>query len=267
VSNCDQYRELYEAAALGALDPAERRALDAHLATGCPACTRAMEEARLVVSHLAYLAPEAEPSPMLKGRLMQAVRRDAGAPRTATSTFLLWAGVAALLLLSIYSGWQARQSQEELAQLQSQSAAMAEQRAKLEKERAAAERTALILADPASVQVPMPQPAEMSAPPMRAYWNPRLGIVVAGIRIPVPEETHTLELWLLPKAPDQKPIPSGVLRPQPDGTFVLLVAAPATPLGETKALAITDEPAGGSSQPTTAPRWVGVIASPAQFGR
>ena len=36
MKNCDQFRELFEAYALGSLDAAERAALEAHLATGFP---------------------------------------------------------------------------------------------------------------------------------------------------------------------------------------------------------------------------------------
>jgi anti-sigma factor RsiW len=62
VSEHDQFRELIEGYALGALDASERAALEAHLAVGCPECAKALEEARFLVSQLAYLAPPAEPS-------------------------------------------------------------------------------------------------------------------------------------------------------------------------------------------------------------
>ena len=62
MSEHDQFRELIEGYALGALDANERAALEAHLASGCPECAKALEEARLVVSQLAYLAPPAQPS-------------------------------------------------------------------------------------------------------------------------------------------------------------------------------------------------------------
>ena len=68
VSEHDQFRELIEAYALGALDANERAALEAHLASGCAECAKTLEEARLVVSQLAYLAPPAEPSAMLRAR-------------------------------------------------------------------------------------------------------------------------------------------------------------------------------------------------------
>ena len=83
VSNCQQFRELVEGYALGALDAPERAAFEAHLGTGCKDCAARVAEARAVVSQLAYLAPEAQPSAMLKGRLMQTVRKEARTAQTA----------------------------------------------------------------------------------------------------------------------------------------------------------------------------------------
>src|SRR5262249_16265029 len=74
VSNTDPFREMVEAYALGALDAEDRAAFEAHLATHCADCAKSLEEARWLVSQLAYLAPAAAPSDMLKGRLMQTVR-------------------------------------------------------------------------------------------------------------------------------------------------------------------------------------------------
>ncbi|HVS74831.1 MAG TPA: anti-sigma factor [Candidatus Acidoferrales bacterium] len=196
---------------------------------------------------------------MLKGRRMRALQPEERARKANGASIWLWAGLAALLILSVYSGWQAKRLRRELAQLRLQSVATTEQRARLEKERANAQRTALILADPASVQVAMPHSERNGAPPMRAYWHAQLGIVVAGVKIPAPAGDRTLELWLLPRAQGGKPIPAGFARPQPDGTFVLLVSAPPASRGDTKALTITEEPAGGSPQPTTTPRWVGAV--------
>ena len=74
MKNCDQFREMFEGYALGSLDANERTALEAHLATGCKDCAKAVEGARWLVSQLAYLAPESAPSDMLKGRLLRTVR-------------------------------------------------------------------------------------------------------------------------------------------------------------------------------------------------
>ena len=134
MSEHDQFRELIEGYALGALDANERAALEAHLASGCPECAKALEEARLVVTQLAYLAPPADPSEMLRARVLRSVRADAsasgGSGGTGSQTMQagsqrssmpmwLWAGVAALLLVSLYSTWEARRMQQIIARYKS----------------------------------------------------------------------------------------------------------------------------------------------------
>ncbi|HXM16550.1 MAG TPA: zf-HC2 domain-containing protein, partial [Candidatus Eremiobacteraceae bacterium] len=92
MSEHDQFRELIEAYALGALDANERAALEAHLATGCPECAKALEEARLVVTQLAYLAPPAEPSEMLRARVFRSVRADAASGGSGGGSLPMQAG-------------------------------------------------------------------------------------------------------------------------------------------------------------------------------
>ena len=256
---CDQFRELYEPYALGALDAGECAELREHLASGCKDCARAMDEARWLVSQLAHLAPEAEPSPMLKGRLMRAVRAEAGqtraAPRQGSAVpWWMWAGVAALVVLSLYSGWEARRMQVAIQRLRDEASAQARTRRELEEQLALAKREAAILRDPASIQLGMPA---KDAPEMRAYWHAKLGIVVAGLKIPEPAPGRALQLWLIPKAPGSKPLSAGLMQMRPDGSCIRLVPEPPISLAETQMIAITEEPAGGSPQPTSAPRWVG----------
>ena len=94
-------------------------------------------------------------------------------------------------------------------------------------------------------------------PVLKAAWHQELGIVVSGWKMPSPSSNRTLQLWLIPKAEGAKPVPSLTLRPSADGKFDLLVANPPDRQGGTKALAITEEPAGGSPWPTSTPIWVG----------
>jgi len=265
----DNFRELIEAYALGALDSEERAAVAAHLATGCAECTAALGEAQWLVSQLAYLAPEAVPSDMLRGRLMQTARAEsATAKAQARSDSIasksaipvwMWGAVAAALLFALYNAHEARvtkdviermrASLEEQIQLQNESA----------KQLAIARREALILTDPKSIRIAMPA-ANKDLPVLRASWNPELGLVVTGQKVPEPSGNRTLQLWLIPKAPGAKPEPSLTLRPDADGKFELLVANPPDSTSRTKALAITEEPDGGSPQPTTTPIWVGAVA-------
>jgi Anti-sigma-K factor rskA/Putative zinc-finger len=284
VSNCDQFREMYEAHALGVLDPTERAALEAHLASGCAECAKSVAEARWLVSQLAYLAPEASTSDMLKGRLMQTVRSEARSKpslpvATAASTtpsgipYWLSAGIAALLLLTLYFAWDAHRLKEELrasneqnqrteqlvASAEGQRDLTQQKLAGMEEQMAKMHRETAILTDPSSVKI-MLAAQKIQAPQMVAMWHAKYGIVLTGQKVPMPSGNRVLQLWLIPKSPGGKPMPSMTVRPDANGNFVLLVSNPPVAGGDTKALAITEEPAGGSTAPTTTPKWVGAMS-------
>jgi anti-sigma factor RsiW len=276
VSSCDQFREMYEAYALGALDAAELSAFEAHLASRCATCAEGVAEARWLVSQLAYTASDSGPSDMLKGRLMQTVRAEAAksAPssssqrvgtRSATVPYWLSAGIAALLLITLYTAWDAHRAKEELRATNERIAenARKEQEAADQKIAAMTEQIAAmrrenaILTDPAATKI-MLMPQKIAAPELVAMWQHENGIVVTGRKVPMPSANHVLQLWLIPKDPGAKPMPSMALRPDESGKFVMVVAHPPDPSG-IKALAITEEPEGGSLQPTSAIRWVGAM--------
>ena len=263
MKNCDQFREMFEVYALGALDPAERDALEAHLAGGCQDCAKSVEEARWLVSQLAYMAPEAAPSDMLKGRLMQTVRAEAQAAKRSSQArripFWMWAGVAALFLFSVYSTWNSQRMERKIQEANQRAAAILQERRELDAQLQLTKRAAMIVTDPASVKIALAS-QDLQSPALEAKWHSQLGIVLTGQRIPAPSGNRVLQLWLIPKTPGGKPIPSLTLRPDADGKFVLLVSNPPELIAATKALAITEEPEGGSAQPTTTPRWVGGVS-------
>lgn len=262
---------MYELYALGALEPAERAEFEAHLATGCPECASGVAEARWLVSQLAYTATDASPSEMLKGRLMQTVRAEAksatrGAIPGEAAKIPSWllAGIAALLLVTLYSTWSAHQATKTLQAANERAAKMQRERADsqqkldaMEKEMAAARRENTIWTDPASVKVTL-MPQKIQAPQLVAMCGEQ-GIVLSGKQVPMPTGNHVLQLWVIPKEPGAKPMPSMTMRPDAAGKLVLVVADPPKPVGDIKALAITEEPEGGSPQPTSAIRWVGAM--------
>jgi anti-sigma-K factor RskA len=268
VNSHDQFRELIEGYALGSLDSADRALIEAHLASGCAECAKALEEARWLVSQLAYLAPNAEPSDMLKGRLLQTVRAEAaGGPARqpapgAAIPWWLWAGVAALLLFSAYSTWNERHLRNAVANLQQQAEAQRAERQKLEQQLRVAKlqaQEAMIWMDPNSVKIMLP-PKDPNMPQLEAMWHPELGLCVRGWKVPSPAEKRVLQLWLMPKKPGGKPMPSMTFWPDADGTLTAMIENPPEALSETQALAITEEPMGGSLQPTSAPMWVGGVS-------
>jgi anti-sigma-K factor RskA len=249
---------MYEAYALGALEAAERTALEAHLATGCKDCAKSIKEAHLHVSQLAQLAP----SDMLKGRLMKAVRAEAAKQSASAKPAIpvwIWLGVAALFLFGVFSAREVEELRGEIRATNQRAAALSKQRKDLEAQLEIAKREAMILTDPASVNIALAS-SDPNTPQLEAKWHSSLGIVLTGQKIPEPSGNRVLQLWLIPKAPGGKPIPSLTVRPDADGKFVLLVANPPELMAQTKALAITEEPAGGSPQPTTSPRWVGNLS-------
>lgn len=265
----NQFGELIEAYALGSLDSADRALIEAHLASGCVECANALEEARWLVSQLAYLAPNAEPSDMLKGRLRQTVRAEAagGQPRQqpnggAAIPWWLWAGVAALLLFSVYSAWNEQHLRNAVANLQQQAEAQRAERQKLEQQLRVAKlqaQEAMIWMDPKSVKIMLP-PKDPKMPQLEAMWHPELGLCVRGWKVPSPGDNRVLQLWLIPKKAGGKPMPSVTFWPDASGTFSAMVENPPDAMSDTQALAITEEPMGGSAQPTGAPMWVGGVS-------
>jgi Anti-sigma-K factor rskA/Putative zinc-finger len=262
----DDFRELIEAYALDALDREERAAVAAHLATGCAGCTAALGEAQWLVSQLAYLAPEATPSDMLRGRLLKTVREEAAASKPSPSAppksaipVWMWGAVAAMLLFALYNAYELRVTTTTIEQTRAELEKQIRIQRESARELAIARREALILTDPKSMKIAMPA-ASKDLPVMQAMWNPELGLFVSGQKLPVLPGNRTLQLWLIPKAAGAKPVPSLTLRPSQDGKFDLLVANPPDSPSDTKALAITEEPDGGSRQPTTTPIWVGAVA-------
>jgi len=272
VSDCVQFREMYELYALGALEPAERAEFEAHLATGCAECAKGVAEARWLLSQLAYAAPDAVPSDMLKGHLMQTVRAEAksapaGGVRSGNATGIpawLSAGIAALLLITLYSAWSAHQTKEDLraaneraAQVQTERTEAQQKLDAMEKEMAAVRRENAIWTDPAAVKITL-MPQKIQAPQLVAMCGEQ-GIVLTGKKVPMPAGNRVLQLWVIPKGPGAKPMPSMTMRPDSNGKLVLIVANPPKQIGDIKALAITEEPEGGSPQPTSAIRWVGAM--------
>jgi anti-sigma-K factor RskA len=266
VSEHDKFRELIEGYALGALDQAERAELEAHLASGCADCAAELAEARWLVTQLVYLAPAAEPSEMLRARLLRTVRGESGASATAIAARVpgksaiplwMWAGVAALLLATAYSTWNAKHMSDKVATLNVQVNNAVKEREQLRQELTATKHEAVILTAPESKKF-MIWPNDKQMPNLEAAWHPDMGIYVTGQKVPMPGKNRVLQLWLISK--NGKPMPSRTFWPDSKGKVDLMVDDPPEVMADTKALAVTEEPMGGSLQPTSTPMWVGGVS-------
>jgi len=100
--------------------------------------------------------------------------------------------------------------------------------------------------------------AEGRQPAARIFWNhDRNQFVVTAFALPPAAEGHTYQLWAI--ADGHAPVSMGTFETDAGGraTAVLPVDPAITALGFIRLCGLTEEPDGGSPQPTEAPRLVG----------
>lgn len=264
--NCEQLAPLYEEYALGVLEGEERAELEVHLARSGDPCIAGVAEARWLVAQLAHAAPDAQPSAALRGKIVDAAKGAAGKvrgvapiektkPSGARGMFPLWAWVAAaaLALITAYSIRQMNSQNDQLTQLRKQMKLATAQNQTLQNQLDMDRMVAMVMMSPDSKQLKL-MPKEKGMPMVVAYLHPHMGVAITADEMPSVPATRTLQLWFVPKS--GKPLSAAIFRP--DSTGQIALVAPITmPQNEIAALAVTDEPAGGSPQPTTTPAWVG----------
>jgi hypothetical protein len=163
------------------------------------------------------------------------------------------------LVFSIYSAWNTRRLNNEIRDANNRAASLRDEREKAEQELILAKREAMILMDPSSVKIAL-KSGDAQGPQLEAKWHSEWGVVVMGENIPMPSPHHVLQLWFIPKEAGKMPMPSMMIRPDANGKFVLLVSDPPESMDATKALAISEEPEGGSPWPTNPPRYSGGVS-------
>jgi hypothetical protein len=244
---------LVEAYALGALDPAEAAACEAHLAErehdGClPALRRAHEAVALIGAAL----PPEMPSPSSWAAIAArtgAATVERGRRRLSS---LAWAFAAAAVLLLVWLLRDRTQMQGELRaavdRAQSQSAQRAQCVADLEHARADArtQREALALLSQPGARLVTLAPsggAATSANVIVRAGDERAFLVGHNLAAPV---GHDYELWLI-RGP--RKIPAGLLHGDAAGAIVTALDPALLREGLPDALAVTLETAGGHAQP------------------
>jgi anti-sigma-K factor RskA len=239
-----QWSELATPFALGALAPDERARFEAHLAE-CGACRAEVQALAEVAARLAEAAPLVTPPPGLRDRILREARQ--ARPRGRGRRPLVpWLAAAACLAIALGLGYGylreragARQARAALAAVDDSLAA----------------RDSLV----ATLLSPDVGTAALAAtgqaPSARLYWSPsRRRVVMAVYRLPPAPVGRTYQLWAIAQG---KPVSLGVFNTAADGRGT---ATMAVPLGLTFELsAVTEEPAGGSPQPTQQPFLVGKV--------
>ena len=267
--SCEEVAELAGVYVLGALAPADYKAVAAHLAT----CQRLHEDVRElggVVPALASLVEPIDAPARLKRRVLDAVQREAAlsAPSSVATSKKLpgrfitlgaeparpvrapvsaawrppaWASwgaaVAAVLVLAVVGVW----------------ALGVQQRAQSAEERAAvlAEAIAAFSAPGSSVAM-LRDSGNPDASGFAAFSaDGRAYLVMVGM--PAAPAGQTYQAWYIA---NDRPTSAGLLTVDADGYAVLMDLQP---MPGTEVVALTMEPAGGSVQPTSAPFAVGEL--------
>jgi len=264
--DCEQLAPLYEEYALGVLEGDERAEIEAHLARACPQCTRGIAQARGVVAQLAQAAPDAPPPAALRGKILDAARASSGArpnvaafgkPSSKRALFPMWAwaAAAALALITGYTVRQMEMQTTQLADLRKQMRLATLQSQALQNQLEQGRMIASVMMSPDSMPLKL-MPKDKSMPMVHAYLHPHMGVAITADQMPSMAPARTLQLWFVPKT--GKPMSVAIFRPDAQGQ-IALVAPVNMPRNEIAALAITEEPAMGSPQPTSAIAWMAQV--------
>jgi anti-sigma-K factor RskA len=288
----ERARETLEALALDALDASEREAAMAHV-VGCAECQRELAALESTVNELALAAPPRPMPTAQRDRIRSRLLARAAADRSPERAFadplnaetLPWrvesspaappsdviplrprrsmggatwiamaAGLVAILGVSAFL----RASRERDALRASLQVAQAERGARLaalDSLRTTLEDKDRMIANLTGAQVAVMTLASQSptSPTGRMFWDQAHNAwTFVAHRVPMPQSGRTYQLWLV--TPTAK-INAGTFMPKPDGE-VMMRATYAMPKDSLAAVAVTDEPMGGSPQPTTAPMMV-----------
>lgn len=257
--NCSQCQELLEGYALDALDADQSAQVRAHLQSGCAACSAELAEVEAVLAQLPLSLDPQVPSAQVRVRLLEKIR-GAGSNRDealsavpVTRQRVRWAEplIAAAAAAAITAGFfwvRLDRQQRELDALRDQ---MAAQQARVDELRTGLENqgnSIRMFASPAVQLVSLQGSSQQPAAKGRVFWDrERDTFHLYAANLKQPPAGKSYELWFITS--NQKKVPAGTfsIGPQGEASFAAKPPADAAPV---VALAVTEEPSGGSEQPT-----------------
>ncbi|HTI36416.1 MAG TPA: anti-sigma factor [Vicinamibacterales bacterium] len=243
---------------LGALDPGERLAYEAHLAT-CEVCRTEVRSFRRVADALAGSVPQTMPRPELRARVLSAITGEAvaftapSAPAARRPISLTWLPLAASIVVAVALGLYARELQLRLSTMEArlteaEQRASSAERTTIEARRTAAEvQTAMaVLAAPDLVRIDLTGQAAAPAASARALWSRNRGMVFATTNLPAAPPGRVYQVWVVTAT---APVSAGFLQLDASGRASAYFSTPAD-IAPPVAVAVTLEPAGGVPAPT-----------------
>lgn len=201
--------------------------------------------------HTVAPAPAAEPVLAPRHTNLLDRNRDHDTKPETRSGFGIfgWVGWAVAAGAAAFSFWQFEQGQT----LREQLATQTSQTAQVTADNAKAQRVFQTLTDPGAMQVALHLPTYATAPPKpegHASYNPNRGeLVFIATHLQTLQPEKTYELWLLPAAAGQAPVPAGLFKPDVNGNASVVLPNLPRNLGA-KGFGVTVEAEGGSRTPT-----------------
>ena len=264
-----QYQESLALHALDALDAAEARSLEEHLAS-CAECRAALVEWRDATGLLAHAATPAAPRDEVRARILAAARTETRAPQTENSARVvpmpiaprrsnLWPNflkiAAAIAIVGLLVGmivfWRRDVGmQRDIARLTRERNRTQDQLAR-EREALAKERDALAMLNSRDTKK-MELAGTQAAQNARAMFvfNPQTGhamLMTEGL--PTTPADKAYEVWFIPKG--HSPMPGKMFTVDSSGRAVVSGEIPLEARANA-VIAITLEPKKGSAAPTSA---------------
>lgn len=166
----------------------------------------------------------------------------------------VWVAAAAAFGFFAITLWQSRRLTSQLAELRKQVQQEQNRKETLEAERRNFEQFRALLASSATHEIRLSAEGT-DKPIVRAFWNETLGMALSAENMPALGPNRVYQLWIVPKK--GSPISAGTFKPDASGKVLQLTRVEGNiRVKEARALTISEEPTGGSAQPTTTPAWV-----------
>jgi anti-sigma-K factor RskA len=248
----EQFADDLSLYALGALQGAERQAIETHL-DECPPCRQELERLRGDMALLALSANGPRPPERSRERLLAAIAKEPRRgqfPRAgwAWGNVIGWAAAVAAIAIAVLFRQQNSDLRQHMLQVETNSV-------KQDQQLREAKQLLATLTSPDAVHFTLVAGNIPPQPQGKAIYVRSSGtLVFLGSNLPAIPPQKAYELWLIPT--NGAPIPAGLFKPDARGAAAVI--HPPLPIGvEAKTFAITIEPEAGSSAPTSQPVMVG----------
>ena len=260
--NDSAMQELAAAYALGALSPEETLAFEVYLATS-PETQRALAEYREVGAMLATAARGPIPGSDLKTRVLERVAATKAAsmhpPRQQRSAVPapMWIALAASLALATWLGASLYAAREQLAEREAAANSVRTALAAVQGRLTQREKTLNWILEP-GVELSVLNSTGSAEPRIQFFMNRQKQVaMVHGFSLGRTEAGKVYQLWFIQNG---KPVPSVTFNAEADGhAMVENIEMPAG--GGITHAAVTVEPTGGSSAPTSPVILLGEVKS------